>query len=98
MKNPHRRLKVLTLTMKKSFFVLTISLSFFLVYSSTAMAGIETSFLYRLSNFSGPIPYNWANVTVDEQRNEIYVLDHEERDITLFNDRGMEFYHFGDAR
>jgi hypothetical protein len=96
MKNPHNRLKVLTLTMKKSFFVLTISLSFFLVYSNNVFAGIETSFLYRLSNFSGPIPYNWANVTVDEQRNEIYVLDHQERDITLFNDRGMEFYHFGD--
>ncbi|MDH3964685.1 MAG: hypothetical protein OEV25_14855, partial [Deltaproteobacteria bacterium] len=64
---------------------------------STVTAGVETSFLYRLSNFSGPIPYNWANVAVDEERNEIYVLDHQERDITLFNDSGMEFYRFGDG-
>ena len=84
------------LTMKKSFiFTLTISIAFFLAYSSNVLAGIETSFLYRLSNFSGPIHYNWANVAVDDERNEIYVLDHKERDITLFNDSGMEFYRFG---
>ena len=78
-------------------FSLIMSFTFLVVYSTNVTAGVETSFLYRLSNFSGPIPYNWANVAVDEERNEIYVLDHQERDITLFNDSGMEFYRFGDG-
>jgi DNA-binding beta-propeller fold protein YncE len=60
------------------------------------MAGVETSFLYRLSNFSGPIPYNWPSISVDEERTEIFVVDREERDITVFNTQGMEIYHFGD--
>jgi len=63
---------------------------------STVTAGVETSFLYRLSNFSGPVPYNWASISVDEERNEIYVLDPRAGDITVFNDQGMEFYRFGD--
>jgi len=64
--------------------------------SNMVMAGVETSFLYRLSNFSGPVPYNWANISVDQERNEIYVLDPKEGDITVFNDKGMEVYRFGE--
>jgi len=59
-------------------------------------AAIETTFLYSLSNFNGPIRSNWANLKVDEKRNEIYVVDLRERDISIFNDTGMEVYRFGD--
>lgn len=61
-----------------------------------ALAAVETSFLYRLSNFSGPIPYSWFNLSVDEARGEIYVADPKERDIRVFNREGMEIYRFGD--
>ncbi len=60
------------------------------------MAGVETNFLYTLSNFSGPVPYNWANIFVDKARNEIYVVDPREKDVRVFNKDGMEIYRFGD--
>jgi hypothetical protein len=75
---------------------LTISLAIFFASSSNVIAGVETSFLYNLSNFSGPIPYNWAHLFVDQQRNEIYVVDPVGKDVTIFNDKGMEIYRFAD--
>jgi hypothetical protein len=60
------------------------------------MAEIEASFLYSLSNFSGRIPFNWANIHVDEERNEIYVADARLGEIRIFNQKGMEIYRFGD--
>jgi len=59
-------------------------------------SAIEASFLYSLSNFNGPIQSNWANLNVDEKRNEIYLVDIRERFISIFNDTGMEVYRFGD--
>ncbi len=64
--------------------------------SSTVLAEVETSFLYHLSDFGGPILYNWASISVDAERNEIYVVDTKETNITVFNAQGMEVYHFGD--
>ncbi len=64
--------------------------------STNVEAAVETSFLYNLSNFSGPIPYQQANISFDQERNEIYVVDTRERDVRVFNDQGMEVYRFGD--
>ena len=60
------------------------------------MGAVEVSFLYRLSDFSGPIPFQWATVHTDAERNEIYVVDPHERDVRIFNDSGMEVFRFGD--
>ena len=60
------------------------------------MAKVETTFMYRLSGFGGIIPFNGANIFADDERSEIYVADPREGDIRIFNDRGMEVYHFGD--
>jgi len=60
-------------------------------------ASVEVSFAYSLSDFSGPVPYNWANICADEKRNEIYVVDLRERDVRIFNEKGMEVYRFGDG-
>ena len=87
--------KILMLTARKS-----LSMAFvvgsLVLGAVDATAGVETSFLYNLSNFNGPVPSNWANIRVDEARNEIYVVDPRERDIRIFNDHGMEIYRFGD--
>jgi hypothetical protein len=64
--------------------------------SIQALAGVETSYLYNLSNFSGPIPFNWSNIHVDRERNEIYVVDPRAADVRVFNEKGMEIYRFGD--
>jgi DNA-binding beta-propeller fold protein YncE len=64
--------------------------------ATAVQAEVQTSFLYRLSNFSGPVHSNWAKIDIDEERNEIYVTDTQKGDIRIFNDWGMEIYRFGD--
>jgi DNA-binding beta-propeller fold protein YncE len=59
-------------------------------------AEVQTSFLYRLSNFSGPVASNWATISIDRARDEIYVTDAQSGIIRIYNDRGMEVYRFGD--
>jgi DNA-binding beta-propeller fold protein YncE len=55
---------------------------------------VKASYIYTLSSFTGAIPYNWSRVAVDRDRNEVYVL--YENTVRIFNDSGMEVYHFGD--
>lgn len=66
------------------------------VFSPEAMAEADATFLYSLSDFNGPVPFNSASISVDQLRNEIYVVDPRERSITIFNSQGMEVYGFGD--
>jgi len=74
----------------------TICIAFLALSSNHVIAGVEASYLHRLSNFSGPIPFNWVNISIDEARKEIYVVDSQKTNITVFNEQGMEVYRFGD--
>jgi hypothetical protein len=70
----------------------------FIMFVQTPAAsgqGVEATYLYNLSDFSGPIPYMWASVSLDLMRNEVYVLDPGRRDVRIFNEQGMELYRFG---
>ena len=60
-----------------------------------AISEIKESFLYRLSNFNGSVPYNWARIFVDKEKNEIYVV--YENLVRIFNENGMEIYSFSDT-
>ncbi len=51
------------------------------------------SYLYTLSNFTGAVPYNWTRISVDQGKNEIYVISNGS--VSIFNERGMEIYNFG---
>ena len=82
--------------LKFLFFFLACGVAFFAAVPTDAMAEVEVHFLYALSNFDGPIPYNWANISVDEANQETYVVDTRERDVAVFNQYGMEVYRFGD--
>ena len=64
------------------------------VYPGCLRAGAKATFLYSLSNFTGPILYSAPRVVIDRDRNEISVLSGNE--VRVFNERGMEIYHFGD--
>jgi DNA-binding beta-propeller fold protein YncE len=89
--------KILAPVTRKLLFIAVLIGSLVLGAGSTqVMAGVETNFLYSLANFSGSIPFAWANIHVDEQRNEIYVVAPGEKDIRVFNDSGMEVFRFGD--
>ena len=68
---------------------------FSLLTATSAGAGISGAYyMYNLSDFSGTVPYNWAGLSVDEDRNEIYVV--YKNDIEVYNDKGMKVYSFGD--
>ena len=65
---------------KKQFITLTI-IVFLVLFSIPAKSqAVKGTFLYSLSDFTGPIPYNWARVSVDKERkernerNEIYIF------------------------
>lgn len=64
--------------------------------TSWATAEVHPSFLYKLSDFDGPIPFKSARIFVDNQRNETYIADTRLAEIRIFNSRGMEVYRFGD--
>lgn len=64
------------------------------ISASTVCAQVQVSYLYTLSNFSGRLPYNWVRVSVDLQRDEIYVLYQDL--IRIFGPTGMEIFSFGD--
>lgn len=59
-----------------------------------ALALTESAFLYKLSDFTGAIPFDLTRVSIDGEKNEIYVL--HQNSVRVFNDRGMEIYRFGD--
>ena len=62
-----------------------------------ASAGVTASFRYPLSNFSGPVPSQWAKLAVDQERNEVYALNQRANDIRIFDEHGMEIFVFGDG-
>ncbi len=61
-----------------------------------AAAEVKPSFLYKLSDFDGPVAFKSARIEVDNQRDEIYVADTRQGEIRIFNANGMEVYRFGD--
>ncbi len=78
---------------KQSLRVIAIALS--VVCSAPAESqSVKGGFIYTLANFTGTIPYNHSRVTVDRERNEIYVL--YQNNVRVFNESGMEVYQFGD--
>jgi len=57
-------------------------------------ANVKATFIYSLSDFTGKIPYSTTRICVDKQRGEVYVV--YENSVKVFNQAGMEIYHFGE--
>jgi len=55
---------------------------------------VKGSYIYSLAGFTGPIRQDFSRVTVDRERNEVYVL--YQNVVRVFNASGMEVYRFGD--
>lgn len=79
---------------KKQLITLTVIVFLGLFSIPAKSQAVKGTFLFSLSDFTGPIPYNWARVSVDKERNEIYVL--YQNSLRIFNESGMEVYRFGD--
>jgi DNA-binding beta-propeller fold protein YncE len=55
---------------------------------------VRGSYIYTLSSFTGSVRQDFSRVTVDRERNEVYVL--YQNVVRVFNPSGMEVYQFGD--
>jgi hypothetical protein len=79
--------------MKKLLILITIA--FWVLSPPAAKAQpVKGTFLYNLSNFTGPISFSWPRIFIDQERNEVYVL--YQNFVRIFNVTGMEVYRFGD--
>jgi DNA-binding beta-propeller fold protein YncE len=56
--------------------------------------GVSASFLYKLSDYNGIIPFSGVRMFTDRANGEIYVFDGGM--IRIFNEAGMEVYRFND--
>lgn len=57
-------------------------------------ANVKATYIYSLSNFTGKIPYSNTKICVDKERGEVYVI--YKNAVQVFNQAGMEIYHFGE--
>jgi len=64
--------------------------------SQRSGALLTARFQYLLSNFSGPVPSQWARLAFDPLRQEIYTLNQGVNDVRIYNQQGMELFTFGD--
>ncbi len=80
--------------LRKTYPVVSGALFIWLFWVLPCAAEIETKYLYRLSNFSGPVASTWARIALDEARGEIYTV--LEKEVRVFNESGMEIYRFGE--
>ncbi len=77
--------------------LILIAIAFLVLSSGTAKAqAVKGTFLYSLSSFTGAIPYNWVELAIDRDKNEVYVCDGSDRSVRIFNENGMEVYNFGE--
>jgi hypothetical protein len=75
-------------------FLILIVVVILLTYSGSVQGAVKGTFLYNLSNFTGPISFSWPRIFIDQERNEVYVV--YQNLIRVFNETGMEVYRFGD--
>lgn len=62
-----------------------------------ANAQPEAAYLYRLSDFSGPVSSMWARIDIDSAESEIYTLDPSNAAIQIFNLTAMQIFDFGEG-
>lgn len=73
------------------FTVLTTAFVLLAVSVQPVCAGdVRVSYLYKLSNFAGFIPYASPRISVDRAKHEVYVMYGD--GVSIFNSVGMEIY------
>ncbi|HUI66974.1 MAG TPA: hypothetical protein VL087_02040 [Nitrospirota bacterium] len=72
-----------------------ITMMLLLMLALPAMAeAVEASFLYTLSDFTGPFLIGGGRMFVDKDRNETYVV--YQNVVSVFNENGLEIYRFNE--
>ena len=80
----------------KTRLLMLLAILFLMAYSASVWAEVKASYLYNLSSFTGPIPYSWVELSIDKEKNEVYVCNGSDRSVRIFNENGMEIYNFGE--
>jgi len=77
---------------------IALSAIFTLLIGGIVQAQIQmsASYLYRLSDFNGPVASLWARIAVDPEQGEVFTLDRSDNLIGIFNQTAMQTYGFGD--
>ena len=60
----------------------------------TLSNAVGASFLYTLSDFTGPILIGGGLMSVDKDRNEAYIV--YQNVVRIFNENGLEIYRFNE--
>ncbi len=60
-----------------------------------AFAQVQATYLHTLAGFGGPLKYDGVRVSVDQEREETYVI--YQNLVHIFNPSGMEVFVFGDG-
>ncbi|MDY0185869.1 MAG: hypothetical protein RBR43_08335 [Desulfuromonadaceae bacterium] len=81
---PHIRLSLMVLS------------SALLFMATPTAAQTSASYMYRLSDFSGPVASLWARLAVDPVKNEVYTLNRSDSVIQIFNDTAMQIFDCGE--
>ena len=63
---------------------------FLALIAAPAGAEVSVSYLYKLSNFDGPVPYDSPRIFADNSQGEVFVIS--EIGVGIFNSRGMETF------
>lgn len=69
-----------------------IALAFSIAAATSASAGVNVEFLYRLSNFSGVVPYSDVQIHADRYHDEVYIGEGDS--VRVFNAAGMQIFEF----
>jgi len=64
--------------------------------SQRSGAQLKASFQYLLSDFSGPVPSQWARLDFDPRQQEIYTFNPYLNEVRIFNRQGMSVFAFGE--
>jgi hypothetical protein len=67
-----------------------------LALAGPASAQVRASFLFKLSSFTGTVPFDWDTVFVDPASREAYVSSRANLSVKVFSDSGMEVFTFGE--
>lgn len=75
---------------------LVVALGMSLLSYRPAVAGVAVHYRYALADFSGPIKTFQARLAVARTTNEVFVFDHADKNIRIFNEHGMEIFKLGE--
>lgn len=67
-----------------------------LIFAAQVQAQVAANYLYKLSDFNGPVGSLWARVTVDKELGEVYTLDRSDSLIQIYNTTAMQTFTFGE--